>query len=262
MRNVIERGIIGLIMLAFVGVTLFLGQRALFVVSLALSVAGFSELNLVLDQWEMRAYRFPTLVFGICALLGFYVHDARIVLTAGMLLLLTSAIYLVLHPVMHPKRVIGSLFTFLYIFVPFGMLLDMPHAVYLYLIVIASWGTDTFAYIFGMLFGRHKLIPAISPNKSVEGAVGGAVSSVLLAWLLLHLLDARNLPIALLLMLMASVLSQFGDLFASKMKRASGRKDYGTIFKGHGGVLDRFYSMLFVIPYLYAISYWLNLLGW
>lgn len=262
MRNVIERAIIGLIMLAFLGVTFFLGQKALFALVFFLSFAGFFEINLVLDGWEMRAFRYPTFIFGTAALIAFYFHIPKLALAAGFLLLVASAIYLVLHPDLHPKRVIGSVFTYMYIFVPFGMLLDFPHTTYLYLVVIASWGTDTFAYIFGMLFGRHKLIPSVSPNKSVEGAVGGAVSSVILAWILLRGLQADHLILAAVIMLCASVLSQFGDLFASKMKRASGRKDYGTIFKGHGGVLDRFDSMIFVIPFLYALSHWVNLLGW
>lgn len=262
MRNVIERGVIGLIMLAFVGVTIFLGQLALFVVALALSVAGFFELNLVLEQWGMRAFALPTLLFGVSALISFFVGQPGLVLASGLLLLMSSAVWLVLHPNLHPRRVIGSVFSFLYIFVPFGMLLGMPHAIYLYLVLIASWGTDTFAYIFGMLFGRHKLIPSISPNKSVEGAIGGTVASGWIAWLVLRSMGAAHLVPVFFCMLLASVLSQFGDLFASKMKRESGRKDYGTIFKGHGGVLDRFDSMLFVIPFLYTLSFWLNLLGW
>lgn len=262
MRDVLERGIVGLIMLAFVGVTLFLGQRALFVMAFILSVAGFFEMNLVLNEWDMRAFRYPTLLFGITGLLAFYFREPTLVVASALLLLITSAIYLVLHPDLHPRRVIGSVFTFLYIFVPFGMLMDFPHPVFLYLIVIASWGTDTFAYIFGMLFGRHKLIPSISPNKSIEGAVGGTLSSVLIGWLVLRSMGAEHLVLAAFVMLIASVISQFGDLFASKMKRAGGLKDFGTVFKGHGGVLDRFDSMLFVIPFFYTLSYWLNLLRW
>ena len=262
MKNVIERAVIGLIMLAFVGVTIFLGQRAMFFAAFALATVGFYELNFVLQQWDMRAFRAPTLLFGTAALLAFYFHEGKLVVAAGILLLMASAVYIVLKSDIHPKRVIGSVFTFIYIFIPFGMLLDMPHPLYLYLVLIASWGTDTFAYVFGMLFGKHKLIPSVSPNKSIEGAVGGTVSSVFMAWLLLRHMDAEHIVWATLIMLAASILSQFGDLFASKMKRASGRKDYGRIFMGHGGVLDRFDRMIFVIPFLYAISYWLNLLGW
>ena len=138
----------------------------------------------------------------------------------------------------------------------------MPNSIYVYLVWIAAWGTDTFAYIFGMLFGKHKLIPSVSPKKTVEGAVGGTLSCVALSVLLLNQMGAKNLLPAATMMLMASVLSQFGDLFASKIKRESGIKDYGEIFLGHGGVLDRFDSMLFVIPFLYTMSRWLNLLGW
>lgn len=170
------------------------------------------------------------------------------------MLLITLGVFTVTHQATHAKNAIGALFTMVYIFLPFGLLMDMPDVLYIYLVVIAAWGTDTFAYVFGMLFGKHKLIPSVSPKKSVEGAVGGTISSIVLAVLLLRYLSPGSMLQWVVIMLFASILGQFGDLFASKIKRESGLKDYGTIFLGHGGVLDRFDSMLFVIPYLYTIS--------
>lgn len=262
MRNVIERGIVGIIMLVFVAITIFLGQRALFVLTLFLSIAGLFELNRVLALWEMKAIPAFSIAFGVLVLLGFYFHETKLVIGAFSFLLIAVGVFTVTHPAIHAKNAIGSIFAVVYLFIPFGMLLDMPNSIYVYLVWIAAWGTDTFAYIFGMLFGKHKLIPSVSPKKTVEGAVGGTLSCVALSVLLLNRMGAKNLLPAATMMLMASVLSQFGDLFASKIKRESGIKDYGEIFLGHGGVLDRFDSMLFVIPFLYTMSRWLNLLGW
>ena len=122
---------------------------------------------------------------------------------------------------------------------------------YWYFIFIGAWITDTFAYFTGMLFGKHKLIPAVSPKKTVEGAIGGTVFCIAFfigyGALLNHL---TQYDISLVLLAFAGLLSAFvsmiGDLSMSVIKRTYGIKDYGKIFPGHGGVLDRFDSILAV----------------
>lgn len=120
------------------------------------------------------------------------------------------------------------------------------------LIFIASWICDVFAYITGSLFGRHKLIPEVSPKKTVEGSIGGIVFAtaafVLYGFLIGHLVEnvTPNYLILALSGILLSVVSQVGDLVASLLKREHGVKDYGKIFPGHGGVLDRFDSVMAV----------------
>jgi len=120
------------------------------------------------------------------------------------------------------------------------------------LIFFASWICDTFAYLFGSRFGKHKLIPEISPKKSVEGAIAGVISSALVFALYGLIVDLAtdaisvNYIVLVVSGLVLSVVSQFGDLIASLIKREHGIKDYGRIFPGHGGVMDRFDSMLAV----------------
>lgn len=127
---------------------------------------------------------------------------------------------------------------------------------YFYLLAfIGAWVTDTFAYFTGMLLGKHKLIPDVSPKKTVEGAVGGIVFCVLafvgfgLLYNHLWLLEGDT-PLPLWLMatvgLLVSLVSQIGDLSLSLLKRKYGIKDFGKIFPGHGGVMDRFDSVLAV----------------
>ncbi len=110
------------------------------------------------------------------------------------------------------------------------------------LVLSVAWATDTFAYFSGMLFGNKKLCPNISPKKTIAGAIGGTafgtVAGVLVFWL------ADKNPLLGLIALPLSVVSQFGDLAASVIKRRFGVKDYGKIFPGHGGVLDRFDSII------------------
>lgn len=131
---------------------------------------------------------------------------------------------------------------------------------YLYLLVfIGAWMTDTGAYFFGRCFGRHKLIPAVSPNKTVEGAFGGVVGCIVgygaYGLILDYAFDMTvNYLYLILLAVVISVVSQLGDLIASYIKRECGVKDFGHIFPGHGGVMDRFDSIIAVSPILYGIT--------
>ena len=118
----------------------------------------------------------------------------------------------------------------------------------LYLILIATM-TDTFAMLIGCLIGKHKLIPKVSPKKSVEGSIAGSILGTAIASIYYYNVITSNINIiALIIMtLFLSILGQLGDLFFSKMKRENNIKDFSNIMPGHGGILDRFDSMTFVI---------------
>ncbi len=147
----------------------------------------------------------------------------------------------------------------------------LPHtrfgydAVYFILLILCfAWGGDTAAYFAGRAFGRHKLAPFVSPNKTVEGAVGGMVGSMALGALATAVyglisgrvasltveVGVRHVVVIVVMGAVASVLGILGDLFASAVKRQAGIKDYGTIFPGHGGILDRFDSVMFIAPFV------------
>lgn len=121
----------------------------------------------------------------------------------------------------------------------------------LYLLIITI-STDTFAYFVGIKFGKHRLMPKVSPKKSVEGAIGGlVVASIIGTWFAIHYkLIFDSVLLMLLVSMSLSVVSQAGDLIASKFKREVGLKDYSNIFPGHGGILDRFDSLVFAGAYL------------
>ncbi len=135
-------------------------------------------------------------------------------------------------------------------------------SIYFVVLILAfAWGGDTFAYFAGRAFGKHKLAPVVSPHKTIEGAIGGVLGSMFLGVLVtfiyvqffgnmfaMNKIRVSYYIVISLLGAVASVLGILGDLFASAIKRQCGIKDYGTIFPGHGGILDRFDSVLFIAP--------------
>lgn len=136
------------------------------------------------------------------------------------------------------------------------------------MVFAASWLTDTGAFLVGRKFGKHKLCPKISPKKSVEGAVGGVIVCIVIANIFIALYDIvifkiygihvlggglRKYAVISLILLVLDILSMFGDLSASVHKRNYGLKDYSNILPGHGGIMDRFDSSVFVLPAMYAI---------
>ena len=142
-------------------------------------------------------------------------------------------------------------------------LMSNGKAVYL-LAFLGAWICDTFAYFTGMLIGKHKLIPEISPKKTIEGAIGGVIFTVIgfavygLIWNSISPDNKLSYLTLCIFGLVLSVASQFGDLIASSIKRQYNLKDYGFIFPGHGGVLDRFDGVLLVAPCLYVLNHFLG----
>jgi len=123
----------------------------------------------------------------------------------------------------------------------------------LLLLIIMIWITDSAAYFIGMRFGKHKGIFAVSPNKSMEGFIAGLLAPVVVCSLLFLVQTYWSLPQLALVALSAGLIGQIGDLFESKIKRTGGVKDSSKIFPGHGGVLDRFDSLLIAGPVLYIL---------
>lgn len=131
--------------------------------------------------------------------------------------------------------------------------------------MVVTWASDTGAFFVGKAMGRHKLIPSVSPGKTVEGAIGGVLASVLVAWLWGNeiLRDCAQLGFkyppwgVILFGTLVSIAAQIGDLFESLIKREAGMKDSSRILPGHGGILDRLDSMFFVLPVAFLLIGWL-----
>lgn len=138
---------------------------------------------------------------------------------------------------------------------------SLPYGIYtVWMIFISSWICDTCAYAVGILIGKHKLAPVLSPGKSIEGAVGGVVGSALVGALYAYFLVEKVVSeqeitwIFVLISAVGAVISQVGDLAASAIKRNHEIKDYGKLIPGHGGVMDRFDSVIFTAPMIYFLT--------
>ena len=137
------------------------------------------------------------------------------------------------------------------------------HRAYLLLPFILSFACDTFAYIVGCTMGKHKLAPKVSPKKSIEGSVGGILGNLLCGLLFAFVMDrwfggSIGYGSMAVLALVCSIVAQVGDLSFSLIKREFGIKDYGHLFLAHGGVLDRFDSVLFVAPVVEIVLNFVN----
>lgn len=136
---------------------------------------------------------------------------------------------------------------------------------FVWLIFISAWGCDTCAYFAGKIFGRKKLVPDLSPKKTVEGAIGGTIGASILGFvyavLVSYFCKIRHnnlILVCVIICFVGSIFAQLGDLSASAIKRYKHIKDYGKIFPGHGGILDRFDSVLFTGPVVYTMLYFVQ----
>ncbi len=137
---------------------------------------------------------------------------------------------------------------------------NLEHGLYfVWLIFIGSWICDTCAYAVGISIGKHKLAPVLSPKKSIEGSIGGILGSMVVGFLYGHFLIQQLIDIPYTGILfaiisgVAAIISQIGDLAASGIKRNQNIKDYGKLIPGHGGVMDRFDSVIFTAPLVYSL---------
>lgn len=185
------------------------------------------------------------------------------ILTVLLALLAMLCVYVFTFPKYRAEQVMSAYFSFMYAPVLFSFLYltrEMENGIYLvWMIFISSWISDTCAYAVGMLFGKHKLAPVLSPKKSVEGSVGGILGSAIVGGLFgLYLAEhfgvgSQIFWIFAVLGALGSVVSQIGDLAASAIKRNHDIKDYGKLIPGHGGIMDRFDSVVVTAPIIYFL---------
>ncbi|MDO4486700.1 MAG: phosphatidate cytidylyltransferase [Bacillota bacterium] len=245
----------GLIMLPLL-LILYFGGYVLFAACLLIGIMGVREFYNGFEKMDVKP-SFAVAVVMAVALYALNLADVRFewYMLWFFVAVLVSMLYL--FNIEH-RKLEDAMATitgiFYVVFFSFHVtLVDQtdPYSNMVWLIVLTAFGTDVMAYFTGYLLGKHKLCPKISPKKTIEGSVGGIVGSIVLSGLFGYFFMPQVIVHCLIIGLLGGIVSQFGDLTASIFKRKMGIKDYGNLIPGHGGILDRFDSVLFTGPMVY-----------
>ena len=251
-------------------VTILTGGYLLAAVLLFLSLTAFHELMKACKlSGEQGRISGPELIGGIGIIAYYLVMTLTQERNYLFLILITILIafmflYVFTFPQYRAEQVMCAFFCVAYapVMLSFIYLVRvLPYGIYtVWMIFISSWICDTCAYLSGMLLGKHKLAPVLSPKKSVEGAIGGIVGSALVGALYGYFIveavisEQQITWIFVLISAVGAIVSQVGDLAASAIKRNHEIKDYGKLIPGHGGVMDRFDSVIFTAPMIYFLA--------
>ena len=242
---------------------LYFGGYVLFGVLLGISLIGLMELYRVFGLNK----KLPA-VIGYFATLVYYAGvlfriKENIIIILLCFLLVLMVIYVIFYPKYNFTEMAITFFGFFYVAVMLSYIYQvrrLDYGIYsVWLIFIGGWGSDTCAYIAGNLFGKHKFTPLLSPKKTIEGCIGGVIGAALIGFIFGMVFKDKfphiNSPQLACAIVGAacSMISQIGDLAASAIKRQNGIKDYGKLIPGHGGILDRFDSIIFTAPICFIL---------
>lgn len=235
------------------GIFLMLGTVVLVLVAL-------KEMFNMGEIVHLRAWQNSGYLAGLIMVIGAYVEQGRFLpMLLTLWLMYCMAFFMIRFHDVSLQELAFNFFSVVYVAFLFSHMLllrNLTHGVYVTFLALGlTWATDTGAYFVGRAFGRHKLAARISPNKTVEGAVGGLFFAVVISLLVSRLLPVRSIGLEMMgiLGLAVGVTAQIGDLVESAIKRFAGVKDSGQVIPGHGGVLDRIDSWLFTIPIVYYL---------
>lgn len=257
----------GIVLVIIALATIICGGPVLFITLLCVSLIGMQELYKAVgvrkdgfNLLEIISYISVILYYLSVWLLPTQYHLPSVILG----ILLVMSVYVFTYPKYQTGQIVSAFFGIVYVGVMLSYVLQTRMleggAFLVWLIFLCSWGCDTCAYCVGVLIGKHKMAPVLSPKKSIEGAVGGVVGAALLGALYAWAISGYNANSAhtpliyAIICAVGALVSMIGDLAASAIKRQQNIKDYGTLIPGHGGILDRFDSVIFTAPIIYFLA--------
>lgn len=260
----------GIVLVVVALLTMSLGGIPLLLTLFVISLIGYRELTKALlcstddKKWNTLE------IVGQLGVAGYYsavyfAEDATMLLMGIVAVFMAEMfVYVVTFPKFQATQVVASVFAFLYapVMLSFVYLTrDCPQGIYMvWMILISSWGCDTCAYCVGKLIGKKKIFPILSPHKSLEGCIGGVLGAALIGGLYAYFFVEKAFPDQTIMWIIAficavgAVMSMVGDLAASAIKRNHNIKDYGKLIPGHGGIMDRFDSMIVTAPMIYFLT--------
>ena len=259
------RLISGILLMAITVALMVYGSYPLFWVITGVSLIGLTELfrTVGMEKTPPAAIGYlSSIVIDILILDNGYEY---LLMWLVATLMVMMACYVIAYPKYHSEQMTMLLFGLIYVTVMLSFVFKVRFLengiLFVWLIFIGAWGSDTCAYCVGKLCGKHKLPSKLSPNKTIEGCVGGIAGAALIgfSFALIFFKDTDYWWQFAVIGGVSSVISQIGDLTASAIKRNHGIKDYSNLIPGHGGILDRFDSIIFIAPVVYYLLTFMKL---
>ena len=256
----------GILLVIIALATIISGDYVLFFTLLAVSLIGMRELYRAMKVQDEKinllaaAGYLGAVLYYLAVLLDFERYGVLAIIFGLVLLMF---VYVFTYPTYEAGQVMPALFGIVYVAVMLSFIYltrELPGGKFhVWLIFLCSWGCDTCAYCVGVLIGKHKMAPKLSPKKSIEGGIGGLAGAALLGALYALAINkwggaSAGVGEYALICFVGGIISMIGDLAASAIKRNQGIKDYGKLIPGHGGILDRFDSVIFTAPVIYFLS--------
>ena len=264
MTNLLKRATSGFIY-AVLFITAILYSKESYIV--LISLFGFISIREFLNLLKFNNIIIYILFVGLIYL-PFSSLDSSVLIDVLLVLSLSGSIQLLVNLFIKKKNYPSSTIQKLdisirYLLLSFAFLILLPfinggyEASVILSLIIFIWVNDSFAFFVGKNLGKRKLFESVSPKKTIEGFLGGVFFSLITAFLVSYFCDFLSLTNLLVISLIASIIGTIGDLVESKFKRQANTKDSGTIMPGHGGILDRLDSLLFVAPFVYLYIHYL-----
>ncbi|MBR6477824.1 MAG: phosphatidate cytidylyltransferase [Lachnospiraceae bacterium] len=269
-----KRLVSGVVLLVIAIATMAYGSIPLMAVLFLTSLIAYRELTKVMgaaqgeknfNGLEIVGYVGITIYYGTSWFVAMKGESHLLLMAVIMGVFLGELfVYVLAFPKFRAEQVVAAFFAFVYAPVMLNCVFltrALPQGIYLvWLILISAWGCDTCAYAVGVLIGKKKIFPILSPKKSLEGCIGGVAGAMIIAALYGYFFVEATFPersvawIIVLICGIGAVCSMVGDLAASAIKRNHNVKDYGKLIPGHGGIMDRFDSMIVTAPLVYFLA--------
>lgn len=273
MKNLITRTLAGAVFVALIIGSILWHPLAVFIVFFIFNIIGLWEFARLFQNKGYQISATSLILIGglVYLIIGGFANSligakAILIILPFILILFISALFQKSNQVLEELGI--KMLGIIYIAIPFGLFNIVENMgivgqannepLFLIMFFVIVWANDTFAYLFGSAFGKYRLFERISPKKSWEGSIGGAISAMTIAGLFGYYYSVLDLYSWILLAFIIIVTASLGDLFESLLKRQVGVKDSGNIMPGHGGILDRFDAAVFAIPFYVAILYFMS----
>lgn len=267
----VKRLLSGVVIITVMGIAFAFGGYLLSALLMLISIIGYFELVKALcSETEKRSVNGPDLIAVICIILYYmavnFTSDATyLIIGIGGFMVLELVWFVIKFPMYSSDRIVRTVFSVIYCPIMLSfiyMIRELEGREFLvWMVLISSWGCDTLAYCAGSLFGKHHPFKELSPKKSTEGCIGGIIGTAILGYIFAILYVKRFMPVQYvewkiaLICGVGALVGMVGDLAASGIKRNNNIKDFGHLIPGHGGIMDRFDSMILCGPAAYILTY-------